>query len=356
MNNFLKNQICFIGIALIALILISEFFIMINRNIPKLEAQLAIVAQTSDLSLKKKTTTIAVVGDIMLGRYVAKLMNQYGENYPFENIQSPLKAVDAVIGNLEGPITSSTLESSSTPMQFSFAPKVARVLAENNFKILSLANNHSYNSGEDGFLDTQKNLENYSMTPVGNPYSADGKYASIKFINGKKFAFIAFDNTNPRFSSSTALNLITSIKKDQSDAFLITLIHWGDEYKLTENQEQQLLAHNFIDAGADMIVGTHPHVVEGIEKYKNKLIFYSLGNFIFDQYFSEDTQNELMIKLQFSDSGMICQLLPVKSIQSQPTLMLSDQAKTWLYDLSQRSDPRLTNDIQKGEISLPAGL
>ncbi len=297
------------------------------------------------------TATVAAVGDIMLGRYVATLMNRYGESYPFKKIAGSLNAFDAVIGNLEGPITSNQPQNSSTSIQFSFAPKVAQLLAQNNFKVLSLANNHSYDLGESGYLSTQKYLGDYSIDSVGNPYSVDKKYTSIKFINGKKFAFIAINGTDPYFPEQDAVSLITNIKQEQPDAFLIVLAHWGDEYSLTENQQQQSLAHDLIDAGANMIIGAHPHVVEGIEKYKGKLIFYSLGNFIFDQYFSDDTQNELMVELQFSDSGVTCQLIPVRSARSQPNIMPTAQAIEWLYNLSERSGSQLQGDIQKGVIT-----
>ena len=274
-----------------------------------------------------RVATVDAVGDVMLGRYVATLMGRYGPDYPFEKVSDSLSAADAVVGNLEGAITPNQPQAASTSMLFSFAPGVAEALADNNFQVLSLANNHSDNFGTSGFLSTERYLGDYSITPVGNPFSVDGKYVAVKFIGGKKFAFIAFNGTDPYFpESGRAMSLVADTKRAEPDAFLIILVHWGDEYSLTENAAQQSLAHGFIDAGADMIIGAHPHVVEGIEKYKSKLIFCSLGNFIFDQYFSQDTQDELLVKLQFGGSGVAAELIPIRSVKSQPELMPAEQA------------------------------
>ena len=142
----------------------------------------------------------------------------------------------------------------------------------------------------------------------------------------------------------------------QIDRFLIVSFHWGQEYQLKESTFQQELAHKVIDSGADLIVGHHPHVVQGIDEYKGKLIFYSLGNFVFDQYFSKETQESLAVGLDVYPQKLIFRLFPIKSHLAQPHLTDSKQAKQFLEELAQRSDDTLLDSIKIGEIEIDAFL
>jgi poly-gamma-glutamate synthesis protein (capsule biosynthesis protein) len=117
---------------------------------------------------------------------------------------------------------------------------------------------------------------------------------------------------------------------------------------LTSNHIQKDLAHKFIDAGADLIIGSHPHVVQEVGLYKNKLIFYSLGNFIFDQYFSVDTQQGLMVGYD----GSNYYLIPIQGNRSALSFMNNDKSKEFLRELAKRSVPELTNMIEGGKIKL----
>jgi len=121
--------------------------------------------------------------------------------------------------------------------------------------------------------------------------------------------------------------------------FLIISIHWGEEYKI-------------IEAGADLMIGHHPHVVQNIEKYQGKLIFYSLGNFIFDQYFSPDTQQGLAVGLEIYPDRLVCQLFPIQINLSQPVLMEWDTASEFLIQLANCSDVNLVDEIESGIIKI----
>jgi poly-gamma-glutamate synthesis protein (capsule biosynthesis protein) len=114
---------------------------------------------------------------------------------------------------------------------------------------------------------------------------------------------------------------------------------------LTQNNVQRTLAHRLIDSGADLILGSHPHVVQGIESYHGRFIFYSLGNFIFDQYFSLETQEGLMVRLEISGNDINYRLLPVESTRSQPRMMPAARKKEWLIDLASRSSSSLRDQI-----------
>jgi poly-gamma-glutamate synthesis protein (capsule biosynthesis protein) len=293
---------------------------------------------------------LVAVGDVMLGRHVETLIDLYGSGYPFEKISSTLEGADAVIGNLEGVINKDHVHTANYDYGLSFPPDSAAVLAANHFSILALGNNHAYDFGPAGFADTVQALKDQSLISVGNPDSAGEKFSHTDTIAGKEFSFASFNATDPTFSTSSAIGLIQDLRWKHPNALMVTLIHWGTEYQLLQSIGQRSLAHELIDAGADLILGSHPHVVEGIEIYRNRPIFYSLGNFIFDQYFSTGTQQELMVKIGVNDSAFTAELIPLQSIQSQPMPMAPNEASAWLKDLAVRSDPLVAQQIGSGTL------
>ena len=133
---------------------------------------------------------------------------------------------------------------------------------------------------------------------------------------------------------------------------IIINIHWGKEYQGKNNQAQQNLAHQIIDTGADLIIGHHSHVVQNIELYNDKLIFYSLGNFIFDQYFSKEVQQSIAIGVEINSSNEIYHLFPINSQLSQPFLMSQQEADLFLADLASKSTANLSEQIKKGTINI----
>jgi poly-gamma-glutamate synthesis protein (capsule biosynthesis protein) len=136
---------------------------------------------------------------------------------------------------------------------------------------------------------------------------------------------------------------------------IIVNIHWGVEYEHVFNKTQQDLARDLIDSGADIIIGHHPHVVQGLEIYKNKPIFYSLGNFIFDQDFSRDTQEELAVEINFNPDGQAkARLYPLLSRQSQPSLMAGKEKENYLKKIAgwSKGDSELFEQIKKGEMKI----
>jgi poly-gamma-glutamate synthesis protein (capsule biosynthesis protein) len=128
------------------------------------------------------------------------------------------------------------------------------------------------------------------------------------------------------------------------------LPHWGAEYGLKSNKRQQDFAHALIDSGADLIVGSHPHVVQEIEPYNGKYIFYSLGNFIFDQYFSKNTQQGLALLLELSEASSTIALLPIDLQFSQPKMMETTSSVKFLESLSERSAPAIRGGILRARL------
>ena len=272
-----------------------------------------------------KLINILFVGDIMLDRKVEAQMEKNGFTYPFEKITSFLKENDYVFGNLEGSISKNPTKFSLSAMTFAFSDKVVQPLKLSNFGILSLANNHTLNMYLDGLEETKTILGQAEIDWVGDPVACSNDY----IVKGD-LIFSAFNTTFSECKEDGIISIIAKIKKENPGKFLIVSMHWGEEYKTESSQAQKNLAHKIIDSGADLIIGHHPHVVQEFEKYKDKMIFYSLGNFIFDQYFSAETQEELGVRLEIYGDKIIYRIFPIESIVSQPQLMEKAKAKEFM--------------------------
>ena len=322
----LKSKHILIIVILIVAVAIG-IYLWRNLQSYSLEIQ-SIVKEDNQKNEEIKPKTFLFTGDIMLDRKVELQMNKNGFSYPFEKISEFLKTSDGVFGNLEGPISKNPENYSLVAMEFAFDAKVIEPLASANFKVLSLANNHTLNMGLAGMEETKQLLEQANIDWIGEPWQCSEKTAIKDDI-----VFAAFNKTFNGCNDEKIIEIVKSIESSAPDKFLVVGMHWGEEYKLKSNSLQQDLAHKIIDAGADLIVGTHPHVVQEIENYNGKLIFYSLGNFIFDQYFSEDTQEGLMVKLSIFPDKIVYNLIPIKSELSQPQVMEQEEAKIFLEKL-----------------------
>ncbi len=301
------------------------------------------------ISSSKPQYTIFFTGDIMLDRGVEYQMKKHNWLYPFSRIKALLNQADIAIGNLEGPIVSSPPNFPDDSFRFAFSPNVLQGLSLANFKILSLANNHTDNMGEKGWQETREYLRKAGIGSIGHPIRCDRDNSIIK----KSFVFLAFNKTFPiNCSDKKIVKIVQTARYYYPDKFIVVILHWGNEYHLESSILQKTLAHQIIQAGANLIIGSHPHVVEEIEEYHNRLIFYSLGNFIFDQYFSKDTQEGLVVKLNLYPQKVVYQLFPTQGHLSQPFLMSSKDKKKFLDNLAKRSDACLRNQIQKGEIKI----
>lgn len=288
---------------------------------------------------------IAFVGDIMLDRGVERLMLEKSFTYPIELIKDFLKKFDDVVGNLEGPINEEPEDFPDSSLKFSFDKRVLETLKEGNFSVLSLANNHTLNTGSAGVEETRSILSEAGINVTGDPSTCD-------VINTYQKDAITYFGINQTFSFNCSnKEIVTSIadyKFYNPESFLVILIHWGNEYQKTNSPQQQKLAHAMIDAGADLIIGGHPHVVQNIEFYNDKLIFYSLGNFIFDQYFSEDVQQGLIVGLEIYPEKKVYNIYPIESLLSQPQLM--KKSEEFLENLASNSSEELRESIKKGKI------
>jgi len=263
---------------------------------------------------------IQAVGDIMLSRGVGQVMEKTDQwDWPFILAKDYLRRADLLLGNLEGPLSN---RGKRRPGLYVFRanPKSIKGLKNSGFTLLSLANNHSGDYGEEAYRDTQLRLEEGGLDWVG--YDLDeGKYIFRTYlVKGQKIAvggYSEISNISIPDKVKTRDRFIEEIERLNKDGYLIIiLIHFGEEYKQQSNDKQKAMAHSLVDAGANIIIGSHPHVVQEIERYQEGYIFYSLGNFIFDQTFSERTQKGWIIKIIIKD-GKIREATPINAYISK---------------------------------------
>jgi len=296
--------------------------------------------------------TVLLVGDVMLDRGVEYLVKQNSIYYPFQNISHFLRGIDIVFGNLEGPVVENPPEFPDDSLKFAFNPEVIKGASWSHFNLFSLSNNHTPDMGKEGLEETKNWLRKYGIAFVGNPLSGNSDNLNSSFLRDN-ITFLAFNQIFPfMIKEKEMIKTIKMVKSSNPDNFLIVSMHWGEEYKLINSPVQQSLAHKIIEAGGDLIIGHHPHVVQNIEKYQGRLIFYSLGNFIFDQYFSPETQEGLAVGLEIYPDRLACRLFPLQINLSQPVLMERDKASEFLIQLANRSDNRLEDEIKSGIIKI----
>jgi len=293
-------------------------------------------------------------GDVMLGRYVYVLMDKFGLDYPFKKMDWSYLAVnDGLIANLEGPVTNKAVKT-STGMNFGFFPKVVPVLKKYSFDMVSQANNHTFDKGDKAFEDSFEFLRKGGILPFGNPNSISDDFTLYRIVNGVKFAFIGFEEVNTKIDDTQAVEVIKKAKDKGYNVIVVP--HFGIEYKHKPNKRQVELAHKFIDAGAIMVIGHHPHVVSTFENYNGHPIFYSLGNAIFDQYWSSDTQVGLSVGVSImpndDKTNIEVYLIPIKLPKSQFQLMDKEERDAFLIKFASWGDysEDVKEDILNGKV------
>lgn len=290
--------------------------------------------------------SMVFVGDVLLARNIEYLMRSNGNEYPFEGLNlTSLGANPAVIGNFEATVPIEHVPTPIGMINFSVSKTFLPQLKKSGYTHMSLANNHSFDFSEAGLNNTREEL-NKHVTTFGDPNDELVSEVSYIELSGQKIALIGL-NALPSNNNAELQNLFTQTSKESD--IQIVFIHWGEEYALRHNDFQTEFATMLIDFGADLIVGHHPHVTQGVDLINGVLVFYSLGNYIFDQYFSKDVQEGLVLSLNYND-GLSISLIPISSTLSQPKQMNSDKHGDFLDVLSRKSHPDLAEQIKTGHI------
>ncbi|MGD0976758.1 MAG: CapA family protein [Minisyncoccia bacterium] len=279
------------------------------------------------------SVSFIIGGDVMFARMIN---HTFGNDFndAFSNLGSQVfSGYDAAIINLEGAITDKPIPdnvSARTTMIFRFPPAVANTLSYLHINGVSQANNHSDNAGAEGIATTRSVLASAGIQTFGGPAGNDISRIAVFHGLGLSLTVIGVNMLAPGQIAEALVPIIEKAKQDPSMRVLV-MPHWGVEYKAGHTTAQAQAAHVWIDAGADIVIGSHPHVIEDAELYHGAPIIYSLGNFLFDQTFSKETREGLLIAGDFTPNGLTFSALPIQSINYKPQLM-TDPGKQQILD------------------------
>lgn len=305
---------------------------------------------------------LIAVGDVMLGRGVAEVANPLADAAPW------LRTADLTLGNLESVIVADGTPRTAPPGEpqpiILNAPVTAvSHLTAAGFDLLSLANNHSLDYGPDGLAETAVRLQQADITPLGVGANADAAYQPVfRQVNEVRLAFLAFNGVpEPVIGERLSVNgegwqraewdaaratAAVSAAREQADGVIVSL-HWGYEYQLRADPWQETAAYALLAAGADLVLGHHPHVAQPVvvNAQSGQLVAYSLGNFLFDQT-QEPTNHGLALRIFVDTDGLrAVQALPLWA-GPQPRLMTPAEAEPLLARV-QPTPPRAAFACQK---------
>jgi poly-gamma-glutamate synthesis protein (capsule biosynthesis protein) len=290
---------------------------------------------------------IVFVGDIMLGRHVERLMEKYGAGYPLANWHWNA-STSIVVANFEAAIPKLHVPTPDFGWRFSVATSSLVSLMQASVTHVSLANNHGYDFGAAGYQNSRDALQASGIVPFGHPHVLDLTHVTYATTSRGVVALIGISTLHETPTDAVVHTLIEEVSR--YSALQIVYVHWGEEYNVSHNVFQRQFATRLVSAGADLVIGHHPHVVQDIQRIDGVLVFYSLGNFVFDQYFSRDVQEGLLLIFDLESDEVV--LTPVSSVaqMAQPAPMADYARNRFLTQLALRSDPELSSGIESGRI------
>lgn len=302
---------------------------------------------TGDIPSPKPSVSFAIAPDAMFARWIAHTYSKKGFDSIFtEWGERSFWGSDARIINLEGAISDLPIQSNiqKDNLTFRFSPTILKALEFLKLNAVSLANNHSANGGAHDLTFTREFLKKNNIATIGGPSTKDT--VRIATFSGRDGMRLVVIGVHALYEKSDIAPQIREHKKDPRTRVII-FPHWGTEYAARHSHAQEKLAYQWIDAGADAVIGAHPHVIQDMEEYKGAPIFYSLGNFVFDQGFSRETQEGLFVSGRFTDEGLSIGVFPFQITQGRPQFMTGARKKEIL--------DTLFSPVQKATQTRPEG-
>lgn len=304
--------------------------------------------------------TLAAVGDILLDRGVGELIARRGSEYPFEAVAGMLSGADIAFGNLECPLSA---KGTRVPKRSSFQarPEAVACLVKGGFDLLSLANNHTMDCGRTGLVETMEGLARNGIQWCGAGRTRqEAETSTVLTVKGLRVAFVGFGDFLPEgsfvrddrptiaFAETERVRAAVTAARAEGDV-LVASFHWGIEYDSRPHPRQKALAHAAVAAGADLVLGHHPHVLQGVEivpagsgRHRPALIAYSLGNFLFDRRTGRALQS-VILRCDLTRHGLAgAELIPVQLDGMRPCPASGPAAQTILARLAQLSAERNT--------------
>ncbi len=295
--NIKRVMICLIPCLLIIIAVVWK--VIPQDNNTKVETTNEIKKEEKK-KIQKTSITLSFAGDITMGNYVGQgnsgTFNQMYESvdpsYFLRNVKSVFEKDDLTIANMEGPITTAS-KYAIKKFAFKGKPEYRNILKLGGVDVVTLANNHSQDYFDQGMKDTKDNLDQVDIAHFG--YNE----TTIQEVKGKKIGFIGL--SFPQEYGNMTKKLLEDLK-EKTD-LIVLYVHWGIERDEAPMSSQVDLAHRWIDEGVDLVIGSHPHVVQGIETYKGKKIVYSLGNFCFGGNKNPSDKDSMIYQHTFEFEG-----------------------------------------------------
>ncbi|MBP3791526.1 MAG: CapA family protein [Methanobrevibacter sp.] len=296
----------------------------------------------------KEDVSIAVTGDVMFARNMPGVLSL--DSSPFSGVSDVVSNVDLLLINFENAATSSG-DALKGDVPLKCDPSYVPLAKANNVTVAGLANNHAMDYGITGMKDTIENLKNADITPMGAGNTEDEAHqAVVKDVNGRKITILNYMDSNnfaeysydampyangssPGYSAYDSEDAQKQISENNDSDLIVAYMHFGNEYSNSPNDDQVKIAHELIDYGADIVIGSHPHVTQGIEMYNGKPIFYSLGNFIFDQS-NTATHSAYFVQLDLVNDTGECTVYPIYISNYLPQYMGASDGTALLQGLS----------------------
>ncbi len=315
---------------------------------------------------ESQTITIGAVGDIFLGGTSTTTVMDNGYDHPFTETKPLYANADIVIGNLEGPLTSRGSPAQNKRFVYRTpAHKVTPALKNAGFHIVTLANNHSMDYGITGLQDTIRSLEEHHIAHIGAGETLQSARRAYVFQSkGLKIGFLGYSLTFPEefwanqekggtaFAREKQLRDDLRLLRNETDAIVVSF-HWGRELQTELRPYQSRMGRMAIDEGAALVIGHHPHIMQGIEAYKHGLILYSLGNYTFGSY-SNRVQYGGIANVELDSNGFRSLELSIIDInnfrqQFQPKPMKNKRLQHALHEVKELSKVQNTVLSIQGE-------
>ncbi len=326
-------------------------------------------APTRSQPATTRAATLVFVGDILLAGRVQRVLTRGGPGAPLAGVAYVLQAADLAVGNLENPLSAQGEARRDKKYTFRGRPQDAEALRAGGINLVTLANNHTGDYGRRALLDTVEAVRTHGVYTVGAGEDLAEARAPVTVHLGRPrqvVTVLAFSNMLPTeffaraHAPGTNPAYLEQVKQDVAAArkradFVVVLFHFGKELSPTPSRNQRTLAHAAAEAGADLVVGAHPHVLQGLERYGSTLIAYSLGNFVFPSHRTETRQTAMLSVTRTADGRATARLLPCLITGAKPFLAKGKTRAEMLRRVRALSKALGTEVSAEGEVAWGGG-
>ncbi|MDM5188108.1 CapA family protein [Bacillus sp. DX4.1] len=355
MTTLLKRFIL-IAILITPIVLsVNNSFTSKAKNVAKVEEKSQKAKATETKKKEDPEITLTFSGDTMFDWQLRPVIQSKGSDYPFEHVKKEIKKADFSFVNLESTFTTRDKKYPGQLFWIKSDPSTLQTIKNMGYDIVNIGNNHTLDYGQDGLMDTISHVEELKLPYIGAGKNANDAYTAREVtVKGKKFKFLSFVRFIPEFNwvagkdkpgvtNGYDINLVTkTIKEQKKDAdYMIVYMHWGVEKSNRPVDYQKQYVPQMVEAGADAIVGSHPHQLQGFEYYKKVPVAYSLGNFLFPDYVKGHSAETGVLTMKFKGKDVQMSFNPYIIRNNQISPVDAQEKKTMLQYLQS-----ISNDVE----------